>query len=803
MQMEHVMEQPSTSSEHPLTPDELRTTDAYWRACNYLCAGMLYLRHNPLLKEPLRPEHFKNRPLGHWGSDPGQTFIWVHLNRVIRKFDLDMFYICGPGHGAPAVISNCYLEGTYSEIYPEKSLDEAGMLRLFQAFSFPGQLGSHCTPEVPGSIHEGGELGYSISHGFGAAFDNPDLIVSVAIGDGEAETGPLATSWHSNKFLNPIRDGAVLPILHLNGYKIANPTVLARIDFEELDSLIKGYGWTPHLVEGNDPMAMHQRMAAVVETCIQQIRSIQHEARSTNKPSRPRWPMIILRSPKGWTGPKEVDGHKVEDFWRAHQIPVLNVKTNPGHLQIVEQWMRSYRPEELFDDRGTLVAELRDLPPTGHRRMSANRHANGGRIRKPLDLPDFRDYAIAVDSPGKTSASPTETLGKFLRDVMRRNMSNFRVFSPDENASNRLQDIYEASLKTWLAAYKPEDADGTDIAPDGRVMEMLSEHTLEGWLEGYLLTGRHGLFNTYEAFAHVIDSMFNQFSKWLEKAKLEIDWRAPISSLNLLITSLVWRQDHNGFTHEDPGFLDVVSNKSATITRIYLPPDANCLLSVADHCLRSVDYVNVIVADKQQHLVYLDMAEAVIHCTKGIGIWGWASTDAGSDPDVVVASAGDIPTQEALAAVAILLDGIPDLKIRFVNVVDLYRLQPDTEHPHGLPDRDFDSLFTSDKPVIFNFHGYPSLIHKLTYRRTNHENIHVRGYKEKGNINTPLELAIRNQIDRFDLAIDVIDRVPRLQGPCAHLKEWLKAQIVENLNYAHAEGVDKPEIAEWIWPLAK
>ena len=648
------------------------------------------------------------------------------------------------------------------------------MLRLFQAFSFPGQLGSHCTPEVPGSIHEGGELGYSISHGFGAAFDNPDLIVSVVVGDGEAETGPLATSWHSNKFLNPIRDGAVLPILHLNGYKIANPTVLARIDAEELDSLFKGYGWTPYLVEGNDPTAMHQKMAAVVETCIQQIRSIQHEARSTNKPCRPRWPMIILRSPKGWTGPKEVDGHKVEDFWRAHQIPVLDVKSNPSHLEIVEKWMRSYRPEELFDDRGTLVAELRGLPPTGNRRMSANPHANGGKVRKPLDLPDFRDYAIAVDGPGRTSVSPTETLGKFLRDVMRRNMSNFRVFSPDENASNRLQDIYEASLKTWLAAYKPEDADGTDIAPDGRVMEMLSEHTLEGWLEGYLLTGRHGIFNTYEAFAHVIDSMFNQFSKWLEKAKLEIDWRAPISSLNLLITSLVWRQDHNGFTHEDPGFLDVVSNKSATITRIYLPPDANCLLSVADHCLRSVDYVNVIVADKQLHLLYLDMDEAVIHCTKGIGIWNWASTDAGFDPDVVVASAGDIPTQEALAAVAILRDGIPDLKIRFVNVVDLYRLQPDTEHPHGLSDRDFDSLFTSDKPVIFNFHGYPSLVHKLTYRRTNHNNIHVRGYKEKGNINTPLELAIRNQIDRFDLAIDVIDRVPRLQGPCAHVKEWLK-----------------------------
>jgi xylulose-5-phosphate/fructose-6-phosphate phosphoketolase len=764
---------------------------------------MLYIRDNPLLKEPLRPEHFKNRLLGHWGSDPGQTFIWAHLNRVIRKFDLNMFYISGPGHGAPAVISNCYLEGTYSEIYPEKSLDEAGMLRLFRAFSFPGQLGSHCTPEVPGSIHEGGELGYSISHAFGAAFDNPDLIVSVVIGDGEAETGPLATSWHSNKFLNPIRDGAVLPILHLNGYKIANPTVLARIDSEELNSLLKGYGWTPYLVEGNDPTAMHQKMAAVVETCIQQIRSLQHEARSTNKPCRPRWPMIILRSPKGWTGPKEVDGHKVEDFWRAHQIPVLDVKSNPSHLEIVEKWMRSYRPQELFDDRGTLVAELRGLPPTGNRRMSANPHANGGKVRKPLDLPDFRDYAIPGDRPGRTSVSPTETLGKFLRDVMRRNMTNFRVFSPDENASNRLQDIYEATLKTWLAAFKPEDADGTDIAPDGRVMEMLSEHTLEGWPEGYLLTGRHGLFNTYEAFAHIIDSMFNQFSKWLEKAKLEIDWRAPISSLNLLITSLVWRQDHNGFTHEDPGFLDVVSNKSATITRIYLPPDANCLLSVADHCLRSVDYVNVIVADKQRHLLYLDMEEAVIHCTKGIGIWNWASTDAGFDPDVVVASAGDIPTQEALAAVAILRGGIPDLKIRFVNVVDLYRLQPDTEHPHGLSDRDFDSLFTSDKPVIFNFHGYPSLIHKLTYRRTNHDNIHVRGYKEKGNINTPLELAIRNQIDRFDLAIDVIDRVPRLQGPCAHLKEWLKSQIIENLNYAHAEGIDKQEITEWKWPAAK
>ncbi|MGB2603227.1 MAG: phosphoketolase family protein [Candidatus Sulfotelmatobacter sp.] len=790
----------SSSFEQTLTSEELRKIDAYWRACNYLCAGMIYLRDNPLLKKPLRPEHFKNRLLGHWGSDPGQTFTWVHLNRVIRKYDLNMFYISGPGHGAPAVLSNCYLEGTYSEIYPEKSLDEAGMLNLFRAFSFPGQLGSHCTPELPGSIHEGGELGYSISHGFGAAFDNPDLIVSVMVGDGEAETGPLATSWHSNKFLNPIRDGAVLPILHLNGYKIANPTVLARITVEELSDLFKGYGWMAHVVEGEEPEVMHQRMAATVENCVLEIRAIQEEARRTGKPDRPRWPMIILRSPKGWTGPKEVDGHKVENFWRAHQVPVLDVQTNPEHLRIVEQWMRSYKPEELFDEHGTLMPELRELPPTGERRMSANPHANGGKLRKPLNLPDFRDYAVSIDAPGAKEISPTETLGKFLRDVMARNMTSFRVFSPDENASNRLQDIYAASLKTWLAAIKPEDADGTDIAPDGRVMEMLSEHTLEGWLEGYLLTGRHGLLNTYEAFAHIIDSMYNQYAKWLEKSKLEVDWRAPISSLNLLISSLVWRQDHNGFTHEDPGFLDVVSNKSAGITRIYLPPDANCLLSVADHCLRSQDYVNVIVADKQPHLVYLDMEAAILHCTKGIGIWDWASNDDGEEPDVVVASAGDVLTQEALAAVAILREGLPDLKIRFVNVVDLYRLQPDSEHPHGLSDRDFDSLFTKDKPVIFNFHGYPWLIHKFSYRRTNHDNIHVRGYKEKGNINTPLELAIRNQVDRFDLAIDVLDRVPRLQGRGAHLKEWLKAQIIESINYAYAEGIDKPEIRNWRWP---
>ena len=783
-----------------LSSEELRKMDAYWRACNYLCAGMIYLHDNPLLKQPLRPEHFKNRLLGHWGSDPGQTFVWVHLNRVIRKYDLEMIYISGPGHGAPAMISNCYLEGTYSEIYPEKSQDEAGMLELFRAFSFPGQLGSHCTPEVPGSIHEGGELGYSLSHAFGAAFDNPKLIVSVVVGDGEAETGPLATSWHSNKFLNPIRDGAVLPILHLNGYKIANPTLLARITPEELENLFRGYGWEPHIIAGDVPELMHQKMAAAVEECVLRIRAIQDEARKTGQANRPRWPMIILRSPKGWTGPKEVDGHKVENSWRAHQVPVLNVKSNPEHLRIVEQWMRSYRPEELFDPRGTLVPELREMAPAGDRRMSANSHANGGKLRKALTLPDFRDYAVAMNGPGTREISPTETLGKFLRDVMRNNMSTFRLFSPDENASNKLQDVYQASLKTWMAAIQPEDADGTDIATDGRVMEMLSEHTLEGWLEGYVLTGRHGLLNTYEAFVHIIDSMYNQHAKWLEKAKREVGWRAPISSLNLLISSLVWRQDHNGFTHQDPGFLDIVSNKSADVTRMYLPPDANCLLSVADHCLRSEDYVNVIVADKQPHLVYLDMEAAVVHCTKGIGIWTWASNDGGAEPDVVVASAGDILTQEALAAVAILRENLPELKIRFVNVVDLYRLQPDTEHPHGLPSRDFDSLFTRDKPVIFNFHGYPWLIHKLTYRRTNHPNIHVRGYKEKGNIDTPLGLAMLNQVDRFNLAIDVIDRVPKLQETGAQLKEWLKGQIIENTDYAHTQGMDKPEITNWRWP---
>jgi len=784
-----------------LPTGELNNIDAYWRACNYLCAGMLYLRDNPLLREPLRPEHIKKRLLGHWGSDPGQTFIWVHLNRLIKKMDLNIIYISGPGHGAPATLSNAYLEGTYSEIYPDKSVDESGMRKFFQQFSFPGGIGSHCTPETPGSIHEGGELGYSLSHGFGAAFDNPDLIVTVVVGDGEAETGPLAASWHSNKFLNPIHDGAVLPILHLNGYKIANPTILARISDEELDSLFRGYGYTPYVVAGNEPAAMHQKMAATLEHCMEEIRRIQDRARSGNNAERPRWPMIILRSPKGWTCPKEVDGHKVEDFWRAHQVPILDVVDKPAHLKLLESWLRSYKPEELFDASGCLIPELRALPPKGNRRISANPHANGGLLRKALELPDFRDYAVPVKKPGTTEVPPTEVLAHFLRDTMRKNMTNFRVFGPDETASNRLQAIYEASKKTWLADYKPEDADGSELARDGRVMEMLSEHTLEGWLEGYLLTGRHGFFSSYEAFIHIIDSMFNQHAKWLESSKRESAWRAPISSLNLLITSLVWRQDHNGFTHQDPGFLDVVTNKSAGVVRIYLPPDANCLLSVADHCLRSTNYVNVIVADKQPHLQYLDMDAAIKHCTKGIGIWNWASTDSGQEPDVVLACAGDIATMESLAAAAILRQSFPDLRIRFVNVVDLYRLQPYSEHPHGLSDRDFDSLFTKDKPIIFNFHAYASLIHKLAYRRTNHHNLHVRGYKEKGNINTPLELAIENQVDRFDLAMDVIDRVPRLLDRGAHVKDMLKDQIIESLNYAHQNGIDKPEISNWKWPF--
>jgi xylulose-5-phosphate/fructose-6-phosphate phosphoketolase len=786
-----------------LSADELRKMDAYWRACNYLSAGMLYLSDNPLLRKPLKVEHIKNRLLGHWGSDPGQSFAWVHMNRLIKKYDLNMIYISGPGHGAPATLSNCYLEGVYSEVYPDKSEDEVGMQKFFKQFSFPGGIGSHCTPETPGSIHEGGELGYSLSHGFGAAFDNPDLIVTVVVGDGEAETGPLATSWHANKFLNPVRDGAVLPVLHLNGYKIANPTVLARIPDEELEWLLKGYGWKPYVVAGDDPAKMHRLMAEVMERCVLEIREIQAKARkgSAAKAERPQWPMIVLKTPKGWTGPKEVDGHKVEGFWRAHQIPIPEPKTNPKQLKQLEQWMKSYKPEQLFDAQGRLIEELREMAPKGTRRITANPHANGGLLRKPLEMPDFRNYAVEVKKPGQVEVSSTYVLGGFLRDVMKANMTNFRVFGPDETASNRLQLVYKASEKTWLGEILPVDADGTEIAPDGRVMEMLSEHTLEGWFEGYVLTGRHGFLSSYEAFVHIIDSMFNQHAKWLEKSKLELRWRSPISSINLLITSLVWRQDHNGFTHQDPGFLDVVSNKSPQVTRIYLPPDANCLLSVADHCLRSTNYVNVIVADKAPHLQYLDMDAAVKHCTKGIGIWDFASTDAGVEPDVVMACAGDIPTSEALAAVAIVREHCPDLKIRFVNVVDLFRLMPDSEHPHGLSEREFDSLFTLDRPVIFNFHAYPSLIHKFTYRRKNHDNIHVRGYKEMGNINTPLELAIVNQIDRFDLAIDVIDRVPKLQSTAAHLKEWLKDQIIESVHYAHENGIDKKEIREWKWQL--
>jgi xylulose-5-phosphate/fructose-6-phosphate phosphoketolase len=784
----------------PLAPEELRKIHAYWCACNYLSVGMIYLRANPLLREPLKPEHIKNRLLGHWGSDPGQSLIWVHLNRLIQKYDLNVLYVSGPGHGAPATLANCYLEGHYSEIYPDKSRDEAGLLKFFQQFSFPGGIGSHCTPETPGSIHEGGELGYSISHAYGAAFDNPDLIVAVAVGDGESETGPLATAWHSNKFLNPIRDGAVLPILHLNGYKIDNPTILARISHEELEGLMIGYGYRPYFVEGDDPAVMHQKMASTLEKCILEIRAIQQHARSAGDATRPRWPMIVLRSPKGWTGPKEVNGHKVEGSWRAHQVPVLDAATNKKSLAIVEEWMRSYKPAELFDANGTLIPELQELAPSGTRRISANPHANGGWLRKELQLPDFRDYAVEVKSPGKTYALPTDVLAHFLAEVMRRNMTSFRVFGPDETTSNKLQAIYKVSKKTWVAEYKPEDADGGELDANGRVMEMLSEHTLEGWFEGYVLTGRHGLLSTYEGFVHVIDSMFNQHAKWIEKAKKEIAWRAPIPSLNMLITSVVWRQDHNGFTHQDPGFLDVVTNKSKEVVRIYLPPDANCLLSVADHCLRSRDYVNVIVADKQEHLQYLTTDEAITHCTKGVGIWDWASTDDGDDPDVVMACAGDIATMESVAAVAILKEHFPDLKIRFVNVVDLFRLMPEIEHPHGLSDRDFDSLFTTNKPVIFNFHSYASLVHKLTYRRANHENIHVRGYKEKGNINTPLELAIINQIDRFDLAIDVIDRVPRLRSIGAHVKEWLKGEIIESVRYAHAEGIDKAEIRNWKWP---
>ena len=785
----------------PLSPELLSKIDAYWRACCYLGAGMIYLRDNPLLREPLREEHIKKRLLGHWGASPGLAFAYVHLNRIVTERRQATIFLAGPGHGAPGVLAPVYLEGTYSEIYPNKSEDEEGLRAFFKQFSFPGGIGSHCTPETPGSIHEGGELGYSISHAFGAAFDNPDLLVAVVVGDGEAETGPLATSWHSSKFLNPVRDGAVLPILHLNGYKINNPTILARIPEEELASLMRGYGWEPHFVSGSDPLVMHQAMAATLDACHDRIRAIQQAARSgAQPPTRAHWPMIVLRSPKGWTGPKEVDGKKVEGFWRAHQVPLSGLHGNAAHLEQLEQWLKSYKPDELFDASGRLIPELKALAPTGAMRMSANPHANGGLLRRALRLPDFKQYAAAVPKPAHVRAPNTAPLGAFLRDIMAKNSDNFRVFGPDENTSNKLHAIYEVSKKLWLADYLPEDADGGELAPDGRVLEMLSEHTLEGWLEGYLLTGRHGFFSTYEAFVHVIDSMFNQHAKWLSIAK-EIPWRAPISSLNLLITSTVWRQDHNGFTHQDPGFIDLVVNKDPDVIRIYLPPDVNTLLSTANHCLKSRDYVNVIVSDKQQHLQYLDMDAAIRHCTKGLGIWDWASNDEGVEPDLVMVGCGDIPTQEALAATALLRENFPDLKIRFINVVDLLRLLPEREHPHGLSDRDFDGLFTKDRHIIFNFHGYPWLIHRLTYARTNHANLHVRGYKEKGNINTPLELAINNEIDRFTLAIDAINRLPQLQVKGAHVRERLRDQQIECRNYAYEHGVDKPEVEEWVWPF--
>ncbi len=782
-----------------LSQEEKNGIQSYWQACNYLAAGMIYLQDNPLLKQPLNEAHIKKRLLGHWGSSPGLSFAYIHINRLIKKYDLNTIFLAGPGHGAPGVLGPVFLEGTYGETYPNKNDSVEGLKKFFKSFSFPGGIGSHCTPELPGSIHEGGELGYSISHAFGAAFDNPDLLVTVMVGDGESETGPLATSWHSNKFLNPARDGAVLPILHLNGYKINNPTILSRIPNEELKHLFEGYGWQPYFVEGDEPDMMHEAMASTLEKCVLAIKAIQKAARESDKVTRPKWPMIVLRSPKGWTGPKIVDDHNVEGFWRAHQVPLKNVRENPSHLAQLETWMRSYAPASLFEDDGRILPEIKALAPIGTRRMSANPHANGGLLRKPLSLPDYADYACEVDEPGKISAENTRPLGKFLRDIMQKNPDNFRVFSPDENTSNKLDNLYEVTKKTWMGNKLPIDEDGGELSADGRVMEMLSEHTVEGWLEGYLLTGRHGFFSTYESFVHVIDSMFNQHAKWLAMCK-DVPWRASIASLNLLITSTVWRQDHNGFTHQDPGFLDIVVNKSPEVTRIYLPPDVNCLLSVADHCLRSTDYINVIVSDKQKHLQYLSMEEARIHCKKGIGIWSWASNDIQLEPDLVIACAGDIPTKEALAASILLRKHFLNLSIRFVNVVDLYKLTPQTQHPHGLSDADFDDLFTKDKPVIFNFHGYPYLIHRMTYRRTNHDNFHVRGYNEKGSINTPLELAIRNKIDRFSLAIEAIQRIPKLQKTGGHVKEKLLNRQIECCNYAYEHGVDLPEEDQWVWP---
>jgi xylulose-5-phosphate/fructose-6-phosphate phosphoketolase len=782
----------------PLSREELHKMNAYWRAANYLSVGQIYLYANPLLREPLKAEHIKPRLLGHWGTTPGLNFIYVHFNRLIKKHGLNVIYITGPGHGGPGLVANTYLEGTYTEFYPNIRQNEDGMQKLFKQFSFPGGIPSHVAPETPGSIHEGGELGYSLAHAYGAAFDNPDLLVCCVVGDGEAETGPLATSWHSNKFLNPARDGAVLPILHLNSYKIANPTVLGRMTDDELTRLFTGYGYKPFFVEGDQPEPMHQAMAATLDAIIEEMHSIQHAARSGKSAGLPTWPMIILRSPKGWTGPKLVDGKPVEGTWRAHQVPVADPRTKPEHLRILEDWMKSYHAEEIFDDTGKLIPELAELAPRGERRMGANPHANGGLLLKDLIMPDFRDYAVPVHKPGTEIAEATKVLGNFLRDVMKSNIDakNFRVFGPDETASNRLDALYEATDKEWMESLLPTDE---HLSPDGRVLEVLSEHMCQGWLEGYLLTGRHGFFSCYEAFIHIIDSMFNQHAKWL-KTTLHIPWRRRIASLNYLLSSHVWRQDHNGFSHQDPGFIDFVVNKKADIIRVYLPPDTNCLLSVADHCLRSRHYVNVIVAGKQPALQWLDMEAAIEHCTNGIGIWSWASTDQSSEPDVIMACAGDVPTLETLAAVDLLRQNFPDIKIRVINVVDLMTLQPSSEHPHGLSDRDFDSMFSTDKPIIFAYHGYPWLIHRLTYRRRNHDNLHVRGYKEEGTTTTPFDMTVLNQLDRYQLAGDVVDRVPRLQRVGAHFKQYLRNQLVRHKQYIYEHGDDLPEVKNWTWP---
>jgi xylulose-5-phosphate/fructose-6-phosphate phosphoketolase len=780
-----------------LSPDELEAIDAYWRAANYLSVGQIYLLDNPLLRKPLTAEDIKPRLLGHWGTTPGLNFVYVHLNRVIRKYDLNMIYVCGPGHGGPAMVANTYLEGTYSELYPNVSPDVERMQRLFKQFSFPGGIPSHAAAETPGSINEGGELGYSLAHAYGAAFDNPDLIAACVVGDGEAETGALATAWHSNKFLNPATDGAVLPILHLNGYKIASATVLARIDRRELESLLVGYGHEPHFVEGDDPETMHEQMAATLDALIEGVRAIQRAARNGIPPRRPRWPMIVLRTPKGWTGPKEVDGKKVEGTWRSHQVPLAAVATNEAHRRQLEEWMKSYRPATLFDESGRLRPRLAALAPSGTRRMGANPHANGGLFLRDLRMPDFRAYAVDVPKPGTTFAEATRVLGALLRDVVRlnRDQRNFRVVGPDETASNRLGALFEVTDRTWMAERRNDDE---ALGPDGRVMEILSEHCCQGWLEGYLLTGRHGFFSCYEAFIHIVDSMFNQHAKWLKVCN-EIPWRRPIASLNYLLTSHVWRQDHNGFSHQDPGFIDHVVNKKAEVIRVYLPPDANSLLSVTDHCLRSRNYVNVIVAGKQPALQYLDMDAAIKHCTAGAGIWAWASNDRGGEPDVVMACAGDVPTLEALAAVSLLRRHFPTLKVRVVNVVDLMSLQPPSVHPHGLPDKDFDDLFTRDKPVIFAFHGYPVLIHRLTYRRTNHDNFHVHGYKEEGTTTTPFDMVVRNELDRFHLVADVIERVPGLGAAAVYAKQTIRDKLIEHRQYIERYGDDMPEVRDWTW----